>query len=414
MGAKVNNILHSAVLNTGSSIVYFFAQWLTTVLAVRFASFDTAGTYALAISFTNLFYFIALFGIRNYQISDVERKFSEGQYLAARITTMLVAVLGVLAASVLNRLPGYVFACYAVHMLFKLGETYTEGYFALLQLREDYLGLAVSYSVKGIVQLIAFAVPLYLTADLLTAIIWMTVSYGICIVVLDVPKLVKMGLQRPVFSGSKGILKNCVPLMLVSLSTPVMNYMTRFAIELELSSHLLGQYASLSSVIVVMSTFAGAIFVVFVPKVSRWKEEGDWSLLRKFFLYALIAMVIVGALAMLVGKVLGPWACSLVFGAEILESIDLLVPLLATSTLLMVKSFLSVMMIPLGQRWRLLWCELSGALLCAVLAIPLTRVWGMQGTNVSYMLGTLLQIGCLAYCVMQTIGKGRKEVKEAI
>lgn len=411
MQSKGNNILHSAVLNTGSSIVYFFAQWLTTVLAVRFASFDTAGTYALAISFTNLFYFIALFGIRNYQISDVEKKFSEGQYLAARLVTMAAAVLGFLLTSMLNDLPGYVFACYAVYMLFKLGEAYTEGYFALLQLREDYVALAVSYSAKGIVPLIAFSVPLYLTADLLSAIIWMTVSYGICILVLDVPKLVKMGIQRPVFSGCKQILQNCIPLMLVSLSTPVMNYMTRFAIELELSSHLLGQYASLSSVIVVMSTFAGAVFVVLVPKVSRWKEERNWNLIRKFFLYALAAMVLVGILAMLAGKILGPWACSLIFGAEILESIDLLVPLLATSSLLMVKSFLSVMMIPLGQRWRLLGCELSGAVLCAVLAIPLTRFLGMQGTNLSYMLGTLLQIGCLGYCVLQTIRRARKEVK---
>ena len=137
-------------------------------------------------------------------------------------------------------------------------------------------------------------------------------------------------------------------------------------------------------------------------------------LMRWFQTQSLIAMIFVGACAMLVGKILGPWACSLVFGAETLESIDLLVPLLATSTLLMIKSFLSTMMIPLGQRWRLLGCELSGAVLCAVLAIPLTRFFGMQGTNVSYMLGTLLQIGCLGYCVLQTTRGVLKKAEEDV
>lgn len=396
-------MLKSTFLNTGSSIVYFFAQWLTTVLAVRLADFETAGIFAMAISFTNLFYFLALFGIRNYQISDVEKRFSDGQYLAARILTMAMAAIGFLIVAIVNDLPRYTFCCYSVYMLFKLGEAYTEGYFPLLQLREDYMTLAVSYTAKGLISTMAFALSLYLTADLLMATVWMTVGYILCIIALDIPQLIKMGIERPVFSGCWEILRNCVPLLLVSLSTPVMNYMTRYAIEQELGSQLLGQYASLSSVIVVMSTFAGAVFVVFVPKVSLWKEQRQWQMVRRFFRYAFAGMVLVGIMAMLAGKFLGPWVCALIFGEEILESIDLLVPLLATSSVLMVKSFFSVMLIPLDQRWRLLGGECSGALLCAITAIPLTRFASMQGTNLSYLFGTLLQALVLGGCVLRTV-----------
>lgn len=188
-------MLKSTFLNTGSSIVYFFAQWLTTVLAVRFASFETAGIFAMAISFTNLFYFLAAFGIRNYQISDVEKKFSDGQYLAARIITMAAAAVSFLVTALVSHLPAYTFYCYAVYMVFKLGEAYTEGYFPLLQLREDYGTLALSYSAKGIASLACFAIPLYFTADLLTATVWMTIGYGLCVAMLDVPKLLRMGLE---------------------------------------------------------------------------------------------------------------------------------------------------------------------------------------------------------------------------
>lgn len=401
MQSDRKELLHSTVLNTGSSVIYFFSQWLTTVFAVRFASFDTAGIYALAISFTNLFYYLALFGIRNYQISDVEGRFLESQYFAARIVTMLFAAVGFLLVCLIYHLPAYTFACYGVYMLFKMGEAYTEGYFPLLQLQEDYRTLAVSYSAKGLVSLVSFAVSLYLTKDLLVGVIWMTCGYGICILALDLPHLIKMGIKKPMFSGCLPILRNCVPLLLVSLATPVMNYTTRYAIEQVMGNEALGQYASLSSVIVVMSTFAGAVFVVFVPKVSRWRENGQWQLVRKFCALAVVVMIFVGALAMLAGKLLGPWVCSLIFGVEILENIDLLVPLLATSSVLMIKSFFSVMMVPLGKRWILLVGECAGMLLCAVLSLPLTKYMGMQGANLSYLLGTLLQVIILCASVMR-------------
>ena len=396
-------MLQSTILNTGSSVLYFFCQWLTTVLAVRFASFDTAGIYALAISFTNIFYFIACFGIRSYQISDVDNRFSNGQYLAARLITAAAATAGFMVTALMYQLPWYTFACYGIYMIFKLGEAYTEGFFALLQQRDDYKTLALSYSAKGILSTVAFAASLYFTADLLTAVIWLTVAYGVCVLLLDAPKLLKLALSKPVFSGCLPILRNCVPLMLVSLSTPVMNFVTRYAIEQELSNHFLGQYASISSVIVVMSTFAGAVFVVFIPRVSRWKESGQFQMIRKFCLYAVIAMLFVGLLAVLAGFFLGPWVCSRIFGSEILESIDLLVPMLITSTVLMIKSFWSFMLVPLEQRWKLLGGECVGAILCSVLAIPLTKSMGMQGTNLSYLLGVLLQSIILCICVLRYI-----------
>ena len=138
-------MLKNTLLNSGSSILYFFLQWLTTVLSVRFASFETAGVFALAISFTNIFYFLALFGIRNFQVSDVTNTYSNGQYAAARLVAAFIALVGFLSAAFLTDLSPYVFGCYFIYMIFKLFEAYTEGYFAVLQKHNRYGMLAVSY-----------------------------------------------------------------------------------------------------------------------------------------------------------------------------------------------------------------------------------------------------------------------------
>lgn len=106
------------------------------MLAVRLADFETAGIYALAISFTNLFYFVALFGIRNYQISDITNRFSSEQYFAARIITAIAAIVMFGAAIFTTKQSKYAVSCYVVYMAFKIEEAFTDGYFPLLQIKK--------------------------------------------------------------------------------------------------------------------------------------------------------------------------------------------------------------------------------------------------------------------------------------
>ena len=399
-------MLKNTLLNTSSSIVYFFLQWVTTVLAVRFSSFETAGIFALAISFTNIFYYIALFGIRNFQISDVTNTYSAGKYMAARIVAAFLAMLGFLIMAWLTNLTCYVFWCYFVYMIFKLCEAYTEGYFSVLQKRDRYNYLAFSYFIKGVAATLAFSCTLWFTHDLLVAIIAMTAGYLAVIFTVDVFQIRQLDFKcQFVLDGWNKILYHCIPLLLMSLSVPVMNYITRFAIEQTYNAYYVGQYASLSSVIVVMSTFAGAIFVVFIPQVSTWSSNGEWHQISKLIRKTMVLLAALGVLAMIVGKLLGPSVCALIFGADILESIDLLVPLLFTSTLLMIKSFFSALLVSFGRRKQLLVGECGGAALCLVSAIPLTNIYGMQGTNLSYALGVAIQILLLGGCTLAIIKK---------
>lgn len=396
-------MLQGALLNTGSSVIYFFLQWLTTVLAVRLANFESAGIYSLTISYINLFYFLALFGIRQYQLSDVEQRFSDGQYLAARLTAATFATTVFTGVTFFSAMSYYRRLCAVAYLLFKMGEAFSDGYFSLLQLRRDYLRLAWSYTMKGGWSTAGFVAALYITHDVFAAIVWMTVGYGVCVLVLDVPHLRRMGTEKPIFQDCIQIFKKCVPIMLVSLAIPVMNYMTRHAVEAELGNFLLGQYISLSYVIIVMSTFANAVFIVFVPKVGQWREERQWTEIRHFVGAAVLLMILAGAAAMAAGKIFGSWVCVWLFGKEILENIDLLLPLLLTAALLMGKTFFSTLLVPFDHRWVLLAGECCGVILCAASAVPLTRQMGMHGANLSYLLGVVLQTIILGGCVLKDV-----------
>ncbi len=395
--------MKNTIFNTAGTLVYFAAQWLTTVLAVRLANFETAGIYALAISFTNIFYYIALFGIRNFHISDAENQFSEGQYIAAHLAAAAGATAAFLIGVFLSRLSAYTLVCYLVYMGFKLGETFTNVYFSILQRQRRYRELAASYVAKALLPTGMFVTALAWTQDLLTSIIAMTAGYGVVVLTMDRPKLTRIKGVCPEFRGCGKILRLCVPLLLISLSLPVMNYVTRHAVEQVMDRYSVGQYASLSSVIVVLSTLAGSAFLVFIPEVSEWKLYDEWCKVEKLFLSVLLGMLATGGTAVLIGRLLGPTVCALIFGPDILENIDLLIPLIITATALMIKSFFSAMLVPLKKRGTLLLGECCGCLLCAVSALPLTRRLGMQGANLSYLIGVTLQCLILGGCCFGTV-----------
>ena len=81
MNKKRLSIQENIIWNTVGSIIYMVTQWLITILVVRIAGVDTAGNLTLAISVNNIFYSIAMFGIRNYQVSDVKEKYSNNIYI---------------------------------------------------------------------------------------------------------------------------------------------------------------------------------------------------------------------------------------------------------------------------------------------------------------------------------------------
>lgn len=76
------NVLRSNFIwNSIGNFTYLVCQWLITVIIVRLADYREAGVFSLAMSITNTFYAVASWGIRTYQVSDVDNKYRDNAYI---------------------------------------------------------------------------------------------------------------------------------------------------------------------------------------------------------------------------------------------------------------------------------------------------------------------------------------------
>ena len=78
--------------NSVGSMTYLACQWFVTIVVVRLSSgFDDAGLLSLAMSVVGIFSTFANFKMGTYQISDIKRENSLGEYMGFRCVTLVAA-----------------------------------------------------------------------------------------------------------------------------------------------------------------------------------------------------------------------------------------------------------------------------------------------------------------------------------
>ena len=85
------SVQQNMIYNTVGSLVYYFCQWVMTVLIVRMSGFEDAGILSLAMSVTAAPAIVGLFNIRSYQVSDLKGQYSDSVYIRSRVYTNLIS-----------------------------------------------------------------------------------------------------------------------------------------------------------------------------------------------------------------------------------------------------------------------------------------------------------------------------------
>ncbi len=111
------------VWNTAAGLINAAEAVVMSMIVTRMTGLADAGMLTMAFAIGNLMLPIGKFGVRNYQVTDVESKFSFFTYLTARFVTvsaMLIAICGYLgyAAVGLRYSPDKIGIIFAVCMIY--------------------------------------------------------------------------------------------------------------------------------------------------------------------------------------------------------------------------------------------------------------------------------------------------------
>ncbi len=90
--------------NSAGSITVLACQWLLTIVVVRLSGdYEAAGVLSLALAVYNIFAPISVYRMYVYQVSDVKRENTTGEYLTFRLVTTAIALTALIAYAASSR-----------------------------------------------------------------------------------------------------------------------------------------------------------------------------------------------------------------------------------------------------------------------------------------------------------------------
>ena len=206
---------------------------ILTIVVTQLSGVERAGMFSFAFVVANLLYIVGTYGVRTYQVSDIDEYHSFSDYQLNRLGTCFFMVV---AGFVFCNIAGYSGEMFTVCMglfVYKafdaLGEVY-EG--RLQQVDKLYLG-GVSLALRSVVSFALYAIALLVTGDLGIAAIVMAVAAGASFLFVTFPlTLLETPRSTPLSLRSVGLLfKECLPVFLALFMYAVIDNLPKFVMQ---------------------------------------------------------------------------------------------------------------------------------------------------------------------------------------
>lgn len=385
MERKKISIQSSILWNSAGSIVYLVTQWIISIFVVRFSGVEDAGNLTLAMSVNNIFYSIAMQGIRNFQVSDTNEKYKDHTYVYNRILSCILSFgicllyCGIIQYSSEQKI------CIIAYCLFKMSEALYDVYAGICQKnwRMDYIGK--SWMVKGIVTLGAFVGFYLISGNLLWAILGMAISSYIVVGVYDVPKTHSLS-QIRISLKDKDCLKltiECFPLLCYLILSTIVPTIPRIFMERILGNYALGIYGSIATPTAIVQMGASYIFNPFLTLFAEQYNSGKIVQFRNTMKKCILTISCFSVIALIGGKILGKWGLNLIYGSEVAEYVSLLLPLILCTILTSLVWFLCALLTVVREFKGLIISNLIVVILSGISSIFCLKIFGMQGASIA-------------------------------
>ena len=392
--AKELSTKQNMLYNTIGSVFYLACQWLITIIVVHLGDFDMAGNLTIAISLSNTFSTIATYGVKNYQVSDMENTYSSSEYVSNRLFTCIASLL--LAVGFLALNSHYTLAQMGIilaYIFYRIVEAFTDVLQGIQQkaFRMDYIGIELS--IRGITTLAGFTIGLYFFHNLILAICFMIIPTTLVILAFDIPVSLKLDRFRVVINKHLfNILKDCFPLMITSFLTTNIVTIPRYYLEKIDGSTIAGYYGSVATPTVIIQSLCLIIYSPLVPLLARAYTENKHSDYKKIMSKALLAMLTISVFFCLGAILLGRWGLHLLFGDAILPYAYLFTPIVATTIMMAFLYFFTMVLTIARRTWSIVLSTGCAVLAVTLLSTPMIQTYSMDGVNYCLYIGLAIAL----------------------
>lgn len=375
----------AGLINAGEAVILL-------MVITRTNGIEDAGIITIAFTVGNLMMTIGKFGVRNYQVTDVNDLFSFSTYFNARICTvicMFLASTGYLAGCFWRK----DYSIYKIIVILLICGIYMieslEDVFCGLYQKNGRLDLGgMVFTCRWLCHLAVITMVLAFTRNLILALVLGIFVGGICSYMLNRFYMKKFTYAGYGFSiqGIWSLTKNCFPLFLVAFMSNYVTNAPKYAIDTYMSEEVQACYGFIAMPVFVISLLNSFLYQpILVHLALEWKEKQLDLLKRQIFRQLLIILGLT-LICLLGGWLLGIPVLSILYNTELGAYKTELMVLLFGGGLLAVVGFLCVVMTIMRLQRKMMYGYIITALFALLLSGRFIVKGGIMGAALLYVM----------------------------
>jgi len=387
--------------------VYAAGQWAVLSLLAKVGGTEMLGQYALAIAIVTPVMLLSHLNLRAVLATDMQQRHTFGDYLAVRLSVTAAALL---AIGILAAVFGRTWAFAGVILLVGAGqsaENISDIYYGALQRREQMPQIGRSLMTRGVGSLAAFGAVLWMTRDLVWALVALALSRIAVLLAYDRPRgSAGENLSRSGWRAQWTVVRTALPLGIVLMLGSLNTNLPRYAIERYLGTRELGAFAAVASFITVGSTVVNALGQTATPRLARYFSQRDIPRFRQLVTRLAGLMLALGIAGVLAAAVLGKIVLRVVYRPEFVAYRGLLVAAMAAAMLVYLSGTFGYA-VTSAREFRVqvpLFCAVAAA--SGIVSWLLVPGFGLYGAIFGLSAAAVLQLGGEAFILVRAVRSG--------
>ncbi|WP_346675068.1 lipopolysaccharide biosynthesis protein [Enorma phocaeensis] len=408
---------HSAsrdyVWNTLGTTIWGMSLPILSIVATQLAGTEQAGMFSMAFSTGMLLMYVANYGVRNFQVSDIDETHAFSSYQVNRwLSTICALVMGVLYCSIRDYQPLMATICAGVY-LFKLVDGVADVYEGRLQQADKLYLAGISQTVRSGGVFLIFSIILLVTRSIALASIGMGIAAAASLVLVTLPLalLETEKSRRWKLEEVIDLFKQCFPLFCALFLFNLIETMPKFVMEGALAYENQLYFNALY-----FPSQSIQIIIGFIYKPQLLRLASIWSnpkKRRRFDLIILAVMAVIVVITVLMGMAMasvGIPLTSFMYGVDFERFRTLSYLMVVAGGVIAAIDFLYAIITVLRRQGAVMQLYLAGFAAVTVLSLILVNLLGLTGAVVSYLgaMTLLLILLVLEYIrIRQAIRKER-------
>lgn len=320
MESEKKNFLKNFIWNSLGTGINSFNSLFFLIIVTRVNDIQTAGIFSIAYSTATILYTLAMYSGRLCQVTDIENKISDKDYIANRALTCFIMLVGGAGFLLIKQYSGFKTTIFALLAIFKGLEAFSDILYGVMQKNEFLYKAGQSLSLKGFLGIAIFLIIDIITRDLRWACFSVIVVNLLVLIVYDYILISRKLINKVHKVNGRNVISILKSEFFVFVNSFAGIYILnapKYAIDTFLTEDIQAIYGYIMMPATVMTLFTQFIVMPFLGKLKDLYENHKLKEVENIAFKIKLVVIAFGGFAVLAAFLLGPEFLGLVYGLDL-------------------------------------------------------------------------------------------------